>query len=353
MRFSLVAALLGTLTALPALSQTCPPFVAQSPSTFPAEIAGRMVYERTYADPNRSVNDNEASDIYLYDLASRQLTDIPTASWGLRLPLNPVFSKDGKGVLFSAIRTASGGQELRDLFYWTIGSAGPATNLTESGDGDVRRQRNEDPKFSQKGEKIVWKQQGGIAVADFATLGGVPTLSNVQHLLNGTLGDSTEKSGPVFSPTEKYIYYFGASGTAERIWRYNFITKDKSTVVKMPTKSGLTAYYPVDPDIYDLIYVSKLDASHPQDKIYVLSLMTSRSYIWNGTDCDADNSDPAPIDEDYFLYSRSPGTSSTDYRLFVGQLNGGQAWDLSSLGLALFDGSDGDLKGADYTAVRP
>ena len=263
------------------------------------------------------------------------------------LPLNPMYSPDGSAILFSAVQYI-GGEYQRHVFYWRIGS--PAlVNLT----APLGNLRHEDPKFSPNGNAIVWKENFNIVTASLKfNSQGVPALSgSPRHITNnGAQGTFTEASGPSFSPTGKYIYYWTGSKDAFpiHIHKYN-VTAKASVPLPFPQPAKIAFYYPVDPDLYDLLYVSWLNASTPFDKIYLSSGITGVSTVWNAADCGADNSDPAPVDEDYFIYSRDGNADSSFYELYLGQISTGYSWSLSPPGL---NNSAGDALGADYTNAR-
>ena len=299
-------------------------FTPQDPSTLPA-LTGRVVYE-----------DTVGGGLYLYDFGNSSLTTVPIASWGLSAATNPVFSPDGSAILFSAVVS-----DQRHLFYWTIGSAQP-TNIT----GGMGNLRNEDPKFAPDGFHIVWKQNFGIETASFSFDDlGQPILFNLQQLA----ANPPEASGPVYSPTQKYIYYFiGSSTQIKQIQRYDVAAK--TTAPAFTQDPSVQYYYPVDPDLYDFIYVSWLPtavACPMCDKIYVRAKLPDAGTAWNATDCAADNSDPAPVNEDYFIYSRRASGSSL-YNLYIGQFSTGNAWILPPDANI----SGGSLVGANYTEAR-
>lgn len=272
--------------------------------------------------------------------------------WGLTtdlndLPLNPVFSPDGSAILFSAVQYIAGEYQ-RHIFYWRIGSPAPV-NLT----APLGNLRHEDPKFSPQGNTIVWKEFYNIVTAGLKfNSRGVPALSgSPKHITNnGAKGTFTEASGPSFSRTGKYIYYWTGSGSAFPIHIHKYDVATKTAVpLPFPQAAKIAYYYPVDPDLYDLLYVSWPSAANPSDKIYLSSGITGLSSAWNAADCSADNSDPAPVDEDYFIYSRDHNTDSSSYELYLGQLSTDYSWSVSSLGL---NNSAGDALGANYTNVR-
>ena len=301
-----------------AWSDPCSFTPAPDPAPFPP---GRVVYQ-----------DAIGGGLYIYDFKDGTLTTVPIS--GLGSATNPVFSPDGGAILFSAVIS-----DERHLFYWTIGSAQPV-NITAW----MGNLRNEDPKFSPDGYHVVWKQNFGIETANFAFNDlGQPILFNLQQLV----ANPPEASGPVYSPTQKYVYYFtSTSSQPEQIQRYDVAAATTAPAFAMdPT---VQYYYPVAPDLYDFLYVSWLPgaiACPHCDKIYVRAKLPDSGTPWNPTDCAADNSDPAPVNEDYFVYSRR---SATLYNLYLGQISTGNAWILPPAANI----SGASLVGSNYTDAR-
>ena len=318
------------LLAVPAAAQTCS-FTPQT-SALPT-LKGRVVY-----------TDQSTGQIGMYDFNTASTVSIPSAVNSLGTSTdqitNPVFSPDGKALLFSGVATGQ-----RHLFYWVIGTT-TVTNLT-SPQGNLR---HEDGKFSPNGAKIVWKRDGNIVTADLST-SGTPSLSNIVAVTtNGVLGTATEASGPVYGQSMQFIYYFTGNSTyTEQLQRYSYI--DGSVTAVFPA-DGLQYYYPTSPDLYDLIYVRWISFTNHHDEIQLyLTLLNSR-YIWGAADCAADNSDPAPVDERYFIYSRdnNTGLGAGQYELYLAQMkNGSAAWLLPS---AINVGGSASLIGANYTNAR-
>ncbi|MGH6872306.1 MAG: TolB family protein [Rhizomicrobium sp.] len=339
--------LFAALIASAAEAQTCQTF---STSTDPApSLTGRVVYQ-----------EDDSGLLYMYDFKARAFIPIDQKSWGLTVARNPVFSPDGKAIVFTAVR-GTGRNAKRQVFYWLIGAAQPA-NLT-----DGKTVPNEDPHFSQRGDTIVWKQNFGIATADLVidpANPSMPHIANFKKLINGTPSGMNgepstppEASGPVFSPSGRYIYYFINARAYARVMRFDTLTGTSESPFAFPQVDGTHYYYPVDPDSYAFLYVSWPDPATMHDKIYVYSNLNQTSYLWNGTDCVAENADPAPVDENYIIFSRK--AAGDRFKLYVGQLidpsqplsataTPARIWNLP-FGL---NGTKGDMIGANYTNAR-
>jgi uncharacterized repeat protein (TIGR02543 family) len=342
------------MLAVPAKAQSCVPQNAGLPP-----LTGRMVYE-DFGGPVP----NDPGAIYIYDFLSANTCTmpalIPTASMGLSAPTNPVFSPDGQAIVFSAVAPFGGptGPSLqRHIYYWAIGAAYPR-NLTLS----MGNQRFEDVKFSPDGAFMMWKQagdgvsSGGIWKANFGfDPSGEPQLTNPVQLVTGIRNSATEASGPTFSPDANHIYYFTGSGSfpPQQIEQYS-LAGQTSGLAFSPQSSLNYYYYPVvDFTSGKLLYVGAPIGG--RDKIFyfpnanaidAMSIPTT----FNAGDTGSDDSDPAPVDGDHFIYSRDNNTGNSSYALYLGQLSTGMSWSLSPLNINVPNTS---LRGATYTAIRP
>jgi len=305
--------------------------------------------------------DDTHGQIYLYDFLSADSCTRPVAipAWNLTAPTNPVFSPDGQGIAFSAVQTIDGFEQ-RHLFYWSIGAELPI-NLTRA----LGNQRFEDVKFSPDGSEVVWKQsgaQGGIWTASFGfDAAGQPTISNPLRRVPGALGDQSEASGPVYSSDGNHLFYFTGSVCAkpQQIRRFDFAGGGTSTAFDQQSAANYYYYPAVDLALGKFLYVSgpihtcNAGGGGP-DKIFYYPnadhIDSSQPAIaWNAADGGADNSDPASIDGDYFIFSRNL-VGGNNYKLYMGRLSTGDMWDLSPLNI---NNANGSMLGSAYTPSRP
>jgi len=318
----------GLVSFAPAAwSQSCS-FTPQAGPIPAGVLAGQVAFD-----------DKNTGAVYSYDFTSTTLTTVPMS--GLSGGENPVYLPDGSAILFAAVSTVGGNPET-DLFYWKIASAAQPVNITSA----MGNHRDEDVKFSPDGNTIVWKQDIGIVTANFSLDGGGnPVVSNPPTTL---VPRPPEASAPVFSPDQNYLYYFinNANPVPEQIERYDLVSKN--TTSAFPQDVNVTYYYPAAPDLYNFMYVSRLPGAPCAacDKIYVGAKLPAPGTVWNAADCAVNNSDPAPVSADYFIYSRD--NNDSQYQLYLGQISTGFAWSLQTLpGLSTISGS---FVGANYTS---
>ncbi len=302
--------------------------VLQSVTTFP-RLSGRLVYHAyiEYGDGS--------SSLYLHDFAAQTTIKFNSALWNLSDPMNAQFSVDGKSLLFMAIQNGSW-----NVFVWTIGSAKPPLNLTVSLGG-----RNEDPKFTFDGKRIVFKHEGDVG---FLTLvfNGTEIIGAANFQLTTNNGWITEESMPYGSPSGKYVLYtIGAA--ASRIYRMNMYTGQSQLLTSTPT--GAHDYFPVVRDMSPYFFTRGMPVTgNDQIMMMVPNLSGSTANALALNDCNSNNSDAAPVDEDTLIFSSNRYDSP--YGLLIGDIGSGKVWRLSPTLINLNDGKQ--KLGANYSTAR-
>lgn len=295
-------------------------------STFPS-LPGRLVYHSYVAYGDGT------SRMFLYDFASKTLTRLDSAGWSIADPMNARFSPDGRRIVFMG---RQGGNW--HVFQWSPGSPDLPTNLTAAIGG-----RNEDPKFSFDGRRIVLKHDGDLRIGHLSADGA--SVASWEAVTND--GWATEESMPYFSPSGKYVFYTVGTGASMRIWRMDLATR-KAVRFSTPP-DGAHEYYPVVRD-YSNYYFTRTLAGSANDQIlrHAIGQASGQPETLALNDCDRDNSDAAPVDEDFLAFS-SDAYDAT-YSLVIGDLRHGKVWRIAP---GQISGSDGRNKlGADYTARR-
>lgn len=302
-------------------------------------LTGRVVFQAC-----DTVDCDSSSTLQLFDFSTGTGATIDTASAGLLLPLNPAFQPDGSAIVFSALSTAA--PDARQLYYWKIGSSEfiPLTG--------PQNLRNEDPKFSPDGAHLVWKQHYGLETADFSlTAQGNPRLTNLRRIVFGKRNALSEASAPVYSFDQQRIYYYsGSKSNAPRYPKLEQYVEGSGSSLVFTQQRNIQYYYPADMGPENLLYVSWLTAHNKNDKVFVYSKTNDTNTTFNGHDCQAGNSDPAPIDNDYFLFSRlGPDAGDRDV-FYLGQVSTGFVRSLDTFSI---NTASGFLLGANYSNARP
>lgn len=325
-----VASLLAAIVQAPATQAQCTSAPSlQADARFPA-LSGRLVYH-SYAGYG-----DGSSRLFLYDFKARRLDRISKPEWQITDPMNAHFSPDGKRLAFMGVQ---GGRW--HVFVWTIGAPGVPVNLTAGTGGN----RNEDPKFSFDGRHIVFKQDGNIRILDLAFSGTANV--TVTRLSSVTAdGPAIENSMPYFTPSGKYVLYTRGTGAGFDIYRTNLQTMQSEAIGNTP---NLADYYPIVRDQTAYFFTRWKDGTTRRDQIFmrIPNLQNDQPIELRLNDCDADNSDAAPVDEDVLVFSSTRG--DTIYNLYLGDIRTGQVWSLSQFGI---NASRDNKLGPSYSAAR-
>lgn len=302
-------------------------------------LGGRAVFQSC------DTVDCDASDLYTFDFSNNSIAEIDMSSTPLRVPLNPVFSPDGSALVFSAVTVDA--PAVHRLYYWTL-ATGDFVALTAA------TNRSEDAKFSPDGNHLVWKQDFGIETADFSVAAnGKPRLSHRKTVVTGTNGEPDEASAPVYSTDQSRIYYYTGSRFTEPTYYpkiQQYIPGQGSSLAFDRQKKNIQYYYPADLSAQYLLFVSWLNAGNQHDKIFVYSKSDGSRRALNKKDCDAENSDPAPVDGDYYLFSRLGPDGGDRYVFYLGQATTGFVRSLVTFAI---NNVPGFLLGANYSVARP
>ncbi len=284
-----------------ALCSNNPP--TASNNSFPALITGKLVYHSyiSYGDGS--------SQLWVYDFNYHLLTQISNPSWGISDPMNAVWSPDGNWLLFMGIQNNAW-----NLFAWPTNNSHIPYNLTQS----TGATRNEDPKFSADGSRIVFKQNFGNSFsAPFTVVGGVPTLGSLTNLTNNTLEDSM----PFLTPNNNNLLFAIGSGSALQIYHKNLLTGQTLSFAKK-------GYYPIVRSDSTVFYA---DTSKGNDQTAYKTSLSANATQANFNDCLSDNSDAWPVNGSNLVFFSS--TQMGNYQLYLGDLPSGSRWSLTPLGI--------------------
>jgi Tol biopolymer transport system component len=324
------AALAGTvLTASTAFAACTSGQVLQPAASTPA-LPGRVVYH-TYMGYG-----DGTSNLYIYDFSAKTNVKLNSASWNISDPMNAQFSPDGSKLVFMG---KQGGNW--NVFVWTVGSASAPLNLTAAIGG-----RNEDPRFTADGKRIVLKHEGDVGYGTLAFSGG--TVVGVSAWQQATSnGWATEESMPAPTPSGKYLLYTIGS-TNSSIYRLNTQTNQVQQLTTTP--AGAHDYYPVVRDYSTYFFTRGVPGNGTDQLMMVMpNVSGNTATALSVNDCNSNTSDIAPVDEDYVIFSS--GKYDPPYGLMIGELASGKVWRLSQ---TLVNVSDGRQKlGSHYTAARP
>lgn len=270
------------------------------PTDQPA-LQGRLIF---HSYSCYSCND---SKLILYDFKQKQLSVI-SDSWNITNPMNAHFSPDGKSIVFMAIASATGW----DIFRWRIGSTQMPQNLTAS----FGNTRDEDPKYSFDGLKIVFKQNGIMKEIDTAG-----------HILNSFTVPNTEASMPYFAKGDSVILYSGneSGGTTSDIYKLSLHT---GSVMLLAANKAVEEYYPIVRDDTSFLFTRWYSASDHNDQVYLGFLDGRLAQRLSVNEAGANFSDAYPVNDRYIILSSTKNGGVGGYDLYVADIVTGKKWSL-------------------------
>lgn len=249
------------------------------------------------------------SKLYEYDLTTNKLT-LLSAAWDITDPMNAHFSPDGTKIVFMGLQK---GTTNWDVFLWTIGSVSQPADLT-SALGSTSR--DEDPKFSNSGNRIVFKHNGHLAEMDL-------TGTITRNITYGT----GEESMPYYNYNDSLVLYAEGGGSASDI----FIVKtDGTSSHTVAALAGVQEYYPIAHDSVSFFYTRWNAANNQNDQLYLGYYNTAQTPIrLPFNTADANYSDAYPYGNNYVFLSSTKAGSKGGYDLYIADIETGKIWSLS------------------------
>lgn len=269
-------------------------------STQPA-LSGRLFFH-TYSCYN--CND---SKLYQFDFSTKLLRCI-SGDWAIANPMNAHVSPDGRAIVFMGVTAGSGW----DIFYWRIGTDLTPRNLTAT----YGTARDEDPKFSFAGNKIVFKQNGVMKEMD--TLGIITRSFAIAQ---------QEASMPYYTKGDSLLLFSGnepIGSTAD----ISLLRLNTGTVIPLSANPGLEEYYPVTCDDSSFYFTRWYSADNHNDQIYLgyIDGRPARRFAFN--EVYQNYSDACPVDNQFLIISSTTTGGRGGYDLYLVDRVEGKRWSL-------------------------
>ena len=267
----------------------------------------------------------QTSEIFLFNIATKIQTDI-SKGWGLSSLRNPHVSPNGNYVVFDAVNAAN---TRTDIYIWKVG-ASSFVSLT----GSMTNLRYEDPVFTFDGQSLMVKRSFNIVEFPISFANpNAPALGTAKvFTTNGTGNNQYEASGPWMSPDNRYVFFWRGSTTYPPVAVKQIYVPTGAETVFAPGVPNLT-YFPVVRDYTTVFYVGHTSQQGNYDQIFLqapnITGTTPLQLSLNA--CNSDNSDPAPVNDDYILFSNDSGGAG--YRPYLGAIASASVWSLAGIGL--------------------
>lgn len=261
-------------------------------------LTGKMVYH-SYSCYN--CND---SVLFLYDFSTNERT-VLSNNWQITNPMNAHFSPDGKKIVFMGISQTNNSW---DIYSFTLGTNVQPTNLTQNSLG-----RDEDPKFSPDGTKIVFKQNGALKEMD--------TSGNILRTITVS---NTEASMPYYTADGNSIVYSGneSNNSAADIIKYSILD---GTTQPLAAMVNINEYYPIVIDADTFLF----SRSTTSDQVYLGYFNGTASLKLPFNESDADFSDAYPVNNHILLLSSTKQGGRGEYDLYLADMESGKKWSLN------------------------
>lgn len=284
------------------------------------QLKGKMVYH------HYTSYDAMDSRMYIYDFAENNLKCISDGWTNVRHPMNGHFSPDGDFITFMGI--GDGGTW--DVFIYYFGEKQPI-NLTISGD-----YRDEDPKVSFDGTRIVFKRNDRIAEIQ---------LSDRLLKVLSSFSGSGHHSMPYYTPDGRHaVCGCGADGE-DYIGLWNFA---KGTMSVLYDRKGVVEYYPITIDDKSFYYSAHVSENNRHDQLYKGFFDGSEPQKLKFNATNADYSDACPVSSSWLILCSTRSGSRGGYDLYIAHETSGAIYPLSDYNSAI-NTSLNEL-GADYHA---
>lgn len=266
-------------------------------------LTGRLIFH------SYSCYDCKDAALYSYDFSTGKLL-LLSDSWNIVNAMNAHFSADGNKIVFMG---QPAGTNNWDVFVWTIGSSAQPKNLTAS----FGTTRDEDPKFSNEGAKIVFKQNGVIKEMD--------TLGNIIHSF--TVPQS-EASMPYYAKGDTVILYSGSEATASTA-DIDQLSVASSFTEPISAIKNLEEYYPIAFDDSSFLFTRWFSQGNQNDQVYRGFLNGRNAERLSFNEENENYSDAYPVNDSLVMLSSTRPGGKGGYDLYIANIKTGKRWSMS------------------------
>lgn len=301
------------------------PIIENSPVEDPmdySKLKGKLIYH--------SYSNYEAldSEMFMFDFATKELVNISKNWTGFKHAMNAHFSPSGKEIVFMAIDDQN---DSWDLYLYNLETKQNPVNLTNSSGI-----RDEDPKYSYDGKKVVFKRAGKIAIM---------TLADKSIEIHNE-ADLEEYSMQYFHPSDNKLVCSGGDRQNSFIAVYDLVTKEMK---KLYDRENVSEYYPIGIDNDTFYYSANVSDQNKHDNVYKGFWDGSPSILLKFNTQDADYSDACVIGNKKIFISSTK--KDEQYDLYFTHEESGEVINLNVLNPKINHPTNWDL-GATYFEAK-
>lgn len=249
------------------------------------------------------------SQLYLYDFTTKSLMSL-SENWPITNAMNAHFSPNGQLLVFMGMAQGSNNW---DVFLYAFNSPNPPVNLTSSSLG-----RDEDPKFSPDGQKIIYKENG---IVKEMTLQGT--------LLTAYSNLPSESSMPYYTTDGSAFLYAAQAPNDTKLNIYSY-TLDNQQVSSLAVVPAVEEYYPITKDVSSFLYSRWYSSTNQNDQVYLGYFDGSAAKRLPFNESDANFSDAYPISDSLLVVSSTKTGGKGGYDLYIVDVVSGKKWSLTN-----------------------
>jgi len=235
--------------------------------------------------------------------------------------MNYHFNQNSTEVVFMGTDNAYSNQ-VWDIWVASVTSTGLA-NITKITSGSTDGSRNEDPKFSSDGTKIIFKKNlnyiYSINRSSFSVNGAAQTPPETR-----LLASSHEVSMPYYLVGSDINFVFTDNATSNSTIQYD--NGERMTTPYAP--SGLHAYYPIALNSTQFYFSQSDSANHDQIYRGDISGSVAVGAVFNVSSCEI--ADPFAMDPNWVAYSSTRPGGAGSYDIWIGNFSTRVTYNLNN-----------------------
>ena len=293
------------------------------------QLKGKMVYH-TYSDYAQ-----RDSKLYVFNFETKENICISDEFQGVYHAMNACFGNNELEIVFMGLVNNNGNEEW-DIFHYNLETK-QLDNLTKGNE-----LRDEDPKYSPDGTKIIFKQGHWSHVLD-EMIYDIMEINLNTRSMRAITNDVDEDSMPYYASDGKSVYY--AKGLDKSSQIYNVDLEGTAPLKEIYAEKNIRCYYPV---VYkETLYFSKWYSIYNKSDIIIkFDINENKVTIPPFNSADYNCSDACPISDRLIIISSTMPGGNGGYDLYIADTVTGNTWSMNFLNKSI--NNDKHQLGASY-----